>query len=613
MDDAPFDPLVAGWLAERLGPPTEPQRLGWPHIAAGRHTLIAAPTGSGKTLAAFLVCIDGLLRQALEGSLVDETQIVYVSPLKALSNDIRRNLELPLQEIWERAARAGKLVPPLRVGVRTGDTPAAERAAMLKKPPHILVTTPESLYLLLTSPGGRRLLGRVRTVIVDEIHALARDKRGSHLALSLERLEAAGASEPVRVGLSATQKPIEELARFLVGARRVDASGRPDCAIVDVGHARRLDVDVELPASLLSAVCSNEQWAEIDQRLIELIQSHRSTLVFVNTRRLAERLSHRLSETLGEGAVASHHGSLSKELRLSAEERLKKGELKAIVATASLELGIDIGFIDLVCQIGSPRSIAAFLQRVGRSGHRLGVVPKGRLFALTRDELLEALALLRAVRRGRLDAVELPRAPLDILAQQIVAEVAARDYDEAELFERFRAAWPYRDLPRAAFDRIVSLLSEGVAKGRKDGAFLHRDALHGKLRARRGARLAAVTSGGAIPEAADYRVVTEDEGTFVGTVNEDFAIESMSGDVFLLGNTSWRVRSVRSGQVVVRDAQGAPATIPFWLGEAPGRTVELSEELSRLREELAERVPGADAAAWLKAECGVSEGAAEQA
>ena len=606
MAGTPFHPLVEAWFRERVGEPTEPQALGWPHIAAGRHTLIAAPTGSGKTFAAFLVCIDALLKQAVDGTLPETTQVVYISPLKALSNDIRRNLESPLAEIQERAAKEGLLIPPIRAMVRTGDTPQHERAAMLRKPPHILVTTPESLYLLLTSPKSRGILSDVRTVIVDEIHALARDKRGSHLALSLERLDAACGKPPVRIGLSATQKPIAEIGKFLTG-------GQP-CSIVDVGHRRELDLAVEVPPSELSAVCSNEQWDEIYKRMGELIAAHRSTLVFVNTRRLAERVAHRLREALGEQAVAAHHGSLSREIRLEAEERLKKGELKAIVATASLELGIDIGFIDLVCQVGSPRSIATFLQRVGRSGHRLGVVPKGRLFAMTRDELIEGYAILRAVKHGRLDAVEIPVAPLDILEQQLVAEVSARDWPEDELFALVRRSWPYRDLKREDFDRIVTLASEGIAKGRKEGAYIHRDSVNKVLKARRAARLTALTGGGAIPETADYRVVTEDDGTFVGTVNEDFAIESQGGDVFLLGNTSWRIRYVRGGQVVVRDAQGAPASVPFWLGEAPGRTIELSEEVSSLREEIGARCDRPpDAAAWLKEECGADAFAAAQA
>ncbi len=615
MAKTPFHPIVEAWFTERFGEPTDAQRLGWPEIATGRHTLIAAPTGSGKTLAAFLASIDALLRQAVEGVLRDEVQVVYVSPLKALSNDIRRNLESPLAEIGDAAMKAGQLLPPLRALVRTGDTPQHERAKMLKHPPHILVTTPESLYLLLTSAKSRALLSGVKTVIVDEIHALARDKRGSHLALSLERLEALSAVPPTRIGLSATQRPIDEIARFLVGARRVNANNVPDCQIIDTGHVRQLDVEVEVPKSELGAVCSNEQWAEIDDRLIALIESHRSTLIFVNTRRMAERVAHRLSEKLGENAVASHHGSLSRETRLDAEERLKAGKLKAIVATASLELGIDVGFIDLVCQLGSPRSIATFLQRVGRAGHRLGVIPKGRLFALTRDELLESLALLRAIRHGRLDAVEMPVAPLDILAQQIIAEVAARDCGEDELYNLFKGAWPYRALTRAEFAEVVQLDSEGVARGRKDGAYIHRDGVHRILRARKSARLVAITSGGAIPETADYRVVTEGDDTFVGTVNEDFAVESMAGDVFLLGNTSWRVRYIRGGQVVVSDAQGAPATIPFWLGEAPGRTVELSTELSDLRSELDVRAAKGQSATldWLSAECGATGFVAEQA
>jgi ATP-dependent Lhr-like helicase len=590
MHQTPFHPIIESWFLERFGEPTEPQRRGWPEIAAGRNTLIAAPTGSGKTLAAFLVCIDRLLRQGIEGTLDDQIQVVYISPLKALGNDIQRNLQSPLQEILAAADKAGHIIPNLRALVRTGDTPSSERAAMLKRPPHILVTTPESLYLLLTAAKSRALLSSVKTVIVDEIHALARDKRGSHLTLTLERLDAVCPKPPVRIGLSATQKPVDEIARFLVGAKRIHEDGTPDCSIVDVGHTRQLDLGLELPSSELSAVCSNEQWDEVYKRLADLINNHRSTLVFVNTRRMAERVSHRLREVLGEAVVASHHGSLSREIRLAAEDKLKKGELKAIVATASLELGIDIGFIDLVCQLGSPRSIATFLQRVGRSGHHLGVIPKGRLFAMTRDELMEGLAIVRAVKQGRLDRVEIPIAPLDILAQQIVAEVSAQDWDENALFDLFRSAWPYRNLERTDFNRILEMMSEGIARGRREGAFLHRDRIHHQLKARRAARLTAITSGGAIPETADYRVVTEDEGTFVGTVNEDFAIESMSGDVFLLGNTSWRVRYVRGGHMVVRDAEGAAASVPFWLGEAPGRTPELSEEISRLRQEISQRL-----------------------
>ena len=622
-----FHPLIQEWFAQRFSVPTDPQRLGWPEIQARRHTLIAAPTGSGKTLTAFLSCIDELLRQSLSGRLPGEVHTVYVSPLKALSNDIRRNLEQPLNEILDLAESRRGLVQAIRALVRTGDTPAAERQAMLRRPPHILVTTPESLYLLLTSPKSRKILRSVRTVIVDEIHALARDKRGSHLSLTLERLDALCATPPTRVGLSATQRPIDEIARFLVGAKFVSSDGTPQASIVDVGHVRQLDLGVEVPPEPLSAVCSNELWSQIYARLTELIQSHRSTLVFVNTRRMAERMAHQLSEILGEDAVASHHGSLSREIRLSAEERLKSGDLKVIVATASLELGIDVGFIDLVCQIGSARSIATALQRIGRAGHSLGAIPKGRLFPLTRDDLIECLALLRAIKQQRLDRIEIPHAPLDILAQQIVATVACEDCNEDELYELMRGAWPFRHVSRDAFDALIKMLSEGVARGMRKGTYLHRDAIHHQLRARRGARLAALTSGGAIPETADYRVVTVDEGTFVGTVNEDFAVESMAGDVFILGNMSWRICYVRGGEVAVQDAQGAPASIPFWLGEAPGRTIELSNEISLLRRELAERVSGGaseisferpaiayqPAVGWLRHECSVEVWAAEQA
>ena len=609
-----FHPIVARWFEERFAEPTDAQRLSWPRIVERHHTLVAAPTGSGKTFAAFLVAIDRLLRQAVEKSLPSEVQVVYVSPLKALSNDIRRNLEVPLLEIEASAAAAGCDPAPIRVAVRTGDTPPSERQAMLRKPPHILVTTPESLYLLLTGAKSREMLRTVQTVIVDEIHALARDKRGSHLSLSLARLDRLCAAPPTRVGLSATQRPMDEIARFLVGTGNVGPDGAAKCHIIDTGHVRQLDLAVEAPPSELSAVCSHETWKEVYSRLSNLIREHRSTLVFVNTRRLAERVCHYLEEELGPGHVASHHGSLARETRLRAEEQLKAGELKAIVATASLELGIDIGYIDLVCQIGSPRSIATFLQRVGRAGHALGRIPKGRLFAMTRDELLEALALVGAVRQGRLDHIEMPVAPLDILAQQIVAATAGENWEENALYEMCRQAWPYHALNRKDFDAVIAMLSEGIAPGNRSGAYLHRDRINRRVRGRRAARIVAITSGGAIPEQADYRVVTEGEGTFVGTLNEDFAIESQAGNVFQLGNASWRIIHVRGGVVTVRDAHGAPATVPFWLGEAPGRTDELSAEVSALRETLwDQRDDEVNTVYWLKEHCGADDWGAQQA
>jgi ATP-dependent Lhr-like helicase len=602
-----FHTAVTAWFAKRLGEPTEPQRLAWPEIRAGRNTLIAAPTGSGKTLAAFLSAIDSLVRQAVaDGGLPDATQVVYVSPLKALSNDVQRNLQQPLEGILAELRAQGLPAPEIRTLVRTGDTPASERAAMTKRPPHILVTTPESLYILLTSEGGRGLLRTARTLIVDEIHAVADDKRGSHLSLSVERLDALVEGKLVRIGLSATQRPIETVARFLVGTHG------EDCAIVDTGHARRLDLAIELPRSPLEAVMAGEVWEELYDRLAELIREHRTTLVFVNTRRMVERVTRHLSDRLGEGAVAAHHGSLSKDQRFDAEQRLKAGALRALVATASLELGIDIGAVDLVCQLGSTRSIATLLQRVGRSRHDVRGTPKGRLFPLSLDELVEIAALVDAVRRGELERLAVPEAPLDILAQQMIAAVACEEWSEDGLFELVRGAYPYRALEREAFDAVLRMVSEGFSlrRGRK-GAYLHRDEVHGRLRPRRGARLAALTSGGAIPDTADYQVVLEPAGTFLGTVNEDFAIESMAGDVFQLGNASWRIARVEAGRVLVEDAKGQPPTIPFWLGEAPGRSEELSHAVSRLRADVDARLGSGveNATAWLE-EAGIGAVAA---
>ena len=609
-----FHPAVARWFASRFAGPTRPQELGWPAISSGRDTLIAAPTGSGKTLAAFLWCIDSLVRQSLDGALTDETQVVYVSPLKALSNDIQKNLSEPLAEICGVLRDMGLPVPDIRVLVRTGDTPASQRQAMTRKPPHILVTTPETLYILLTSQGGRGMLRTVRTVIVDEIHAVARDKRGSHLSLSLERLDALTPEKPVRIGLSATQRPIEEMGRFLVGTPRIGDDGRPDCAIIDEGHVRAMDLALEMPGTPLAAVCSNETWEEIYDRLAELIREQRTTLVFVNTRRLAERLTFHLVKRLGEGKVTAHHGSLSREQRLHAEQRLKAGDLQALVATASLELGIDIGTIDLACQISSTRAMVTFLQRAGRSGHTLGVVPRGRLFPLTRDDLVECAALLSAVRQGQLDRLTVPERPLDILAQQIVAAVACEDWEEDALYDTVRRAYPFRNLSRKDYDQIVRILSEGFVSSRgRTGAYVHYDGVGRRLSARRGARMAAITSGGAIPETADYQVVLEPQSTLIGTVNEDFAIESIPGDIFQLGSSSWRILRVEPGRVRVKDAHGLPPTMPFWLGEAPSRTDELTTQVAGLRKEVEDRLGDPEPAVrWLDEEVGIGRSAAEQ-
>jgi ATP-dependent Lhr-like helicase len=579
-----FHPAVARWFAERLGEPTVVQERGWEAIRAGRNALISAPTGSGKTLAAFLIELDLLLRESLSGTLPEQTRVLYVSPLKALSADIHRNLAEPRREIRRLAEEMGFGTPRITAAVRSGDTPAAERAAMLKTPPHILVTTPESLYLLLTARRSREMLRTVRTVIVDEIHAVLESRRGAHLALSLERLEHVAGRALQRIGLSATMQPIEEVASWLAGGQSAPSDDSAP-AIIDEGHRRALDLALELPGSPLEAVMSNEVWEEVYGRLAKLIEDHRTTLVFVNTRRMAERVAHQLAEKMGEEAVTAHHGSLSKESRLDAEERLKEGQLRALVATASLELGIDIGHVDLVCQLGTPRRISTFLQRVGRSGHTVHGTPKGRLFPLTRDELVEATALLESVRAGRLDRIRMREKPIDVLSQQIVAETAAEDWHVDQLFALARRAFPYRGLTRAEFDDVVAMVSQGfeTRRGRR-GALVHHDAIHGRLRGRRGARMAAITSGGAIPDNADYRVVLEPEGTFIGTVNEDFAVESMAGDVFQLGNMSWRIQQVQRGVVRVEDARGQPPSIPFWLGEAPARSPELSGAVSEVRQ-----------------------------
>ena len=589
MDEFQFHPAVFDWFERNFNQPSAVQAQAWPAIQAGQHTLIAAPTGSGKTLAAFLAAIDQLVHDGLNFPLPDETRVLYISPLKALSNDIHKNLELPLAGIRDALLENGYADVPIRSQVRTGDTSQYERNQMKRTPPHILVTTPESLFILLTSESGREILKTVRSVIVDEIHALAGNKRGAHLTLSLERLEQICDTPPVRIGISATQKPIEEMAAYLSG-KHDDAMPR-DCTIIDTGHVRKRDLAIELTGSPLEALMANEAWEEIYRRLELLIEQHKTTLIFVNTRRLAERAAAALAEKLGEDAVTSHHGSLSKEHRLDAEQRLKSGQLRALVATASLELGIDIGDIDLVCQMGSPHAISTFLQRAGRSGHQLSGTPKARLFPLSRDDLVECVALLAAIEKNELDRIPVPAQPLDVLAQQITAEVANREWQEEALYRVFKSAWPYRKLTLEQFTDVVKMLANGfhTRRGRR-GAYLHRDGVNGVLRARRGARLTAITNGGAIPDQFDYDVILQPEGLFIGTLNEDFAFESMPGDIFQLGNISYRMLKIEQGRVFVEDAHGQPPTIPFWFGEAPGRSDELSQAVSELRETIDELV-----------------------
>lgn len=637
-------PIVAEWFLTRFGSATEPQIEGWPAIVARETTLISAPTGSGKTLTAFLVAIDSLLRQAIEGALSPATQVVYVSPLKALSNDIQKNLEGPLHEIQQLAVARGYLCPEIRTGVRTGDTLPAERARMLRNPPHILVTTPESLYLLLTAAKSRENLRQVRTVIVDEIHALADDKRGAHLALSLERLDALVCGEnrlspgsfvtgraepPQRIGLSATQNPIQLVGEFLAGSH----PRRGPARIIQVGQRRRLDLAIEIPrredgsAFELSSVCSTAMWESIYDRIAQLAGEHRSTLVFVNTRRLVEKLAFELSGRLAPEQVAAHHGSLSRELRLDAEQRLKAGEIRVLIATASLELGIDIGHVDLVCQIASTRAVAVAMQRVGRAGHWRDATPKARLFAATRDDLLEQAALVRSMRAGRLDILEIPPEPVDVLMQQITAAVAAEPWEEDALYQVVRRAMPFRELTRSRFHAVVELLSHGIEASRgRYGAYLLRDGINRQLHPRRGARAIAIANGGAIPDTALYSVVLQPENVQIATLDEHFAVDSGPGDVIQLGNTSWRIQRVDpAGRVLVEDAHGAPPTVPFWFGEAPQRTSVLSDGVSELREEIAARTAGLHPAsihtvlpevaacmAWLMQECAVCESAALQ-
>lgn len=615
-------PLVREWFLSRFSAPTEPQKQGWPSILSGKTTLISAPTGSGKTLAAFLTCIDALVRKALDGSLQEQTEVIYVSPLKALSNDVQKNLMQPLAELAALAKQQGLNMAEIQVAVRTGDTLARERQAMLKKPPHILVTTPESLYILLTAEKSRVMLSTVKTVIVDEIHAMANDKRGTHLALSLERLNALTQTTPVRIGLSATQKPLSLVANFLAG------TNRPQPTIVDIGHARQLELKIEVPASELGPVASNEMWDEIYDKIAELANQNRSTLVFVNTRRLAERVAHHLTERLGEDQVTAHHGSLSRKLRLAAETKLKSGELKVLVATASLELGIDIGAIDLVCQIGSPRAIAIALQRVGRAGHWHGAISKGHFFVTTRNELLECAALVKAIKEGDLDQLIMPPQPLDILAQQIVAICATGDWAEKDLYQLITSAFPYANLSLTDFNAIIEMLSEGIAGSRgRYGAYLFRDRVNGIVKARRGSRISAITSGGAIPENGLFTVVAEPNGAVVGTLDEDFAVESNKGDVILLGTTSWQIKRIESatGRVLVEDAHGAPPSVPFWRGEAPARTDELSLQVSNLMQQINDMLPTSSplsdikknpeimrAISWLQEHCSVDNAGAEQ-
>ncbi|HXN12770.1 MAG TPA: crosslink repair DNA glycosylase YcaQ family protein [Candidatus Acidoferrales bacterium] len=626
LDD--FHPAVRAWFERRFDAPSRAQELGWPVIGAaidpsGFDVLLCAPTGSGKTLAAFMWAINGLVIDAARDALRDEVSVLYVSPLKALANDIRLNLEEPLHGVRDTGAESSLDLSRIRAGLRTGDTSASERTAMLRRPPHILVTTPESLFILLTSPKFREKLAGVRHVIVDELHALAGNKRGAHLALTLERLErfvtSRGNARPNRIGLSATLNPIEKLAGFLAGyevTRDGARSPRPIKIVRADDRVREMDLQVIAPGPELGPLATHPHWEAMYDEVARLIGEHRTTLVFTLSRRHAERVALNLQKRLGTDAVMAHHGSLARSERLIAEQRLKRGELKAIVATASLELGIDVGAVELVCQLDTPKSISAAIQRIGRSGHSLGATPKGRFFALTTDDLLECGAAVRAIRRGHLDEVEIPMGCVDIAAQQIVAIAAEEDeISEADLLRVLRSAYNFGDLDAAKLRHLLEQLAAELPE-RVMGAApkIFFDRVNARVRPRRSARLSAITSGGTIPEAGNYDVVIESEGRKVGDVEEDFAQESSRGDVFSLGSMPWQIQRSSRGRLMVEPAPGMAPTLPFWLTEAGGRSPAMSAEISDLRHEIWNRLERNESAEeWLMDECAMSERAATQA
>src|SRR6266478_436795 len=607
---ADFLPFVRRWFDETFAEATRAQREGWEAIASGRDTLIVAPTGSGKTLAAFLWALDHLCRLGLDRQLEDRIYVAYVSPLRALNNDIEKNLRAPLAGIRAAAAAQELKLPEIRVAVRTGDTLAAQRQAMTRRPPHVLITTPESLFILLTSERFRPAFAHTRFLIVDEIHALMGSKRGAHLALSLERLQAVveardTASRPQRIGCSATVSPIESARGFLTGATATDA------VTIDAGFTRDLDLQVIAPVDDFLTAPIDTIWEAALQQIAELVQAHRTTLVFAQSRRAAERLARDLNDRIADGRVAAHHGSLSRRARLEAENRLKEGELRALVATSSLELGIDVGAIDLVVQLQSPRNIAAALQRVGRAGHLLSRVSKGRIVVTRGEELGEAAAVVRSIRARELDRTVMPEAPLDVLAQQIVAAVAAESVGVDTLWQRFRNAAPYRTLSREDFVAVVRALAEPLPAEVKGAApRILWDRVNDRLHARRGSRFLALTSGGTIPDNGLYDVFVAETDLKVGTLDEEFVTESLPGDVFLLGSHSWKIVKVRADRVLVEDAQGMSPTIPFWKGEHPSRSWELGLAVGRLRRDAAERLDAPDFATWAAQACGLDARAA---
>src|SRR5687768_5001574 len=583
---ASFHPIVRQWFVETLGEPSPPQRAGWPAIARGSDALILAPTGTGKTLAAFLWELNALITDGLEKPLANAVHLLYVSPLKALNNDIQRNLERPLKELGERFRGADLDFPEIRVAVRTGDTPASARARMLRKTPHILITTPESLHILLTSVRGRTMFSALRAVIVDEIHAVAGTKRGAHLALTLERLARLAPDPPQRIGLSATQRPLEEIARFLGGCDAPDRF-RPT-AIVDCGLVKKMETEIRSPVDDLAHV-DGTIWTSVAPLVLDRIRHARTTLVFVNNRAQSEKVAARVNTLAGEDIAQPYHGSLSRERRFMLEERLKAGELRALVTTSSLELGIDVGSVDLVLQLQSPKRVAAALQRVGRAGHTLTATSRGVFVPTFRDDALEQLAIVAAMREGDVEPTRIVQNALDVLAQLIVACVASDtpEWTATELFDFVRTAYPYHALTRAAFDETLAMLAgkypSDVAS--ELDARLSWDRTTDTLTPMRASRMVATISGGTIPDRGLYTVNLADK-TRLGELDEEFVHESRVGDAFQLGSSTWRIRSIEHDRVVVVPAPGAPARMPFWHGEFMARSHHLTERVGALRRRL---------------------------